>query len=128
MSEKDHNKAAIPLASEENVQADFLSRYRLECWDFKLLHSEYQKVCRKLQVAPTLDAFTSQRCHQVPRFMSWAEEDKAVAVNALVWKWDLVTWLFPPVPLIPEVLLIVEEQKIEAVLICPGWEGSMWWP
>merc|ERR1712074_532731 len=48
------------LASEKNVQADFLSWCRVECWDFKLLHLEYQKVCRKLQVAPTLDAFASQ--------------------------------------------------------------------
>ena len=60
--------------------------------------------------------------------MSWAEEDKAIAVNVLVRQWDQVTWLFPPVPLIPEVLRIVEEQQIEAVLICLGWKGSSWWP
>ena len=101
---------------------------RLENWDFKLLHSEYQKVCRTLGVVPTLDAFASQRCHQLSRFMSWDTEDKAMAVNALVRQWDPVTWLFPPVPLIPEVLRIVEEQMIEAVLICPEWKGSKWWP
>ena len=60
--------------------------------------------------------------------MTWDTEDKVIAVNALVQQWDQVTWLFPPVPLIPEVLRIVEEQQIEAVLICPGWKGSSWWP
>ena len=30
------------LASEENAQADFLSRYQLETWDFKFLHLEFQ--------------------------------------------------------------------------------------
>ena len=102
------------LASEENAQADFLSQYQLETWDFKLLHLEFLRVCRKLQVVPTLDAFTSQRCHQLPRFMTWDMEDRAVAVNALVQQWDQVTWLFPPVPLVLEVLWIVEEQQIEA--------------
>merc|ERR1712074_48895 len=76
------------ISSEENAQADFLSRYRLEKWDFKLLHSEYQKVCRALGVVPTLDAFASQRCHQLSRFMSWDTEDRAIAVNALVRQWD----------------------------------------
>ena len=62
------------------------------------------------------------------QFMTWDMEDKAIAVNALVCQWDQVTWLFPPVPLIPEVLQIVEEQQIEAVLICPDWKGTSWWP
>ena len=85
-------------------------------------------MCCKLQVVPTLDAFASQRCHQLPRFMTWDTEDRALAVNALVQQWDQVTWLFPPVPLILEVLRIVEEQQIEAVLICLGWKGTSWWP
>ena len=50
-----------------------------------------------------------------------------IAVNALVRQWDRVSWLFPPVPLIPEAIRIVEEQQIEAVLVCPGWKGSSWW-
>ena len=34
----------------------------------------------------------------------------------------------PPVPLFPLALERVLEQQIEAILICPGWKGAMWWP
>ena len=60
--------------------------------------------------------------------MSWEKDDGVIAVNALMWQWDRVSWLFPQVPLIPEVIRIVEEQQIEVVLIWPGWKGSSWWP
>ena len=36
--------------------------------------------------------------------------------------------MFLPVPFIPLALEGVLEQQIEANLICPGWEGAMWWP
>ena len=49
-----------------------------------------------------------------------------MAINALDYYWDPVTWLFPLVPLIPLVLEGVLEQQIEVILICLGWEGEMW--
>ena len=55
------------LASEENTEADFLSRHRLQRWDFKLASSEFQRVCQRLQVWPTLDTFASKGSHQIPR-------------------------------------------------------------
>ena len=51
-----------------------------------------------------------------------------MAINALDYYWDLVTWLFPPVPLIPLALEGVLEQQIVVILICPGWIGATWWP
>ena len=50
-----------------------------------------------------------------------------MAINALDYYSDPVTWLFPPVPLIPLALEGVLEQQIEVILICPGWTGAMWW-
>ena len=75
-----------------------------------------------------LDAFTSSRSHQIPRYMIWEEDCKAMEINALDYYWDPVTWLFPPVPLIPLALERVLEQQIKEILICPGWTGAMWWP
>jgi hypothetical protein len=115
------------LSSEDNVEADFLSRHNMQRWDFKLVSSEFQRVCQRLQVWPTLDAFASRGSHQIPRYMTWEDDSKAVAINALDYKWDPVTWLFPPVPLVQEVLHRVQEQQIEAILICPWWEGAKWW-
>ncbi len=51
-----------------------------------------------------------------------------MAINALDYYWDLVSWLFPPVPLIPLALEGVLEQQIMVILICPGWKGEIWWP
>ena len=45
------------LSTLENTEADFLSRHRLQRWDFKLISSEFQRICHKLQVWPTLDTF-----------------------------------------------------------------------
>ena len=58
--------------------------------------------------------------------MTWEQDPRAVAINALIHDWDLVTLLFPPVSLIP--LVQVLEQQIVAILICPGWTGALWWP
>ena len=115
------------MASEANAEADFLSRHRLQRWDFKLISSEFRRICHRLQVWPTLDAFTSKGSHQIPRYMTWEEDPRAVAINTLDYNWDPVTWLFPPVPLIPLALEGVLEQQIVAILICPGWTGAMWW-
>ena len=40
------------LASEDNAEADFLSRHRLQRWDFKLISLEFWRICYKLQVSP----------------------------------------------------------------------------
>ena len=51
-----------------------------------------------------------------------------MTVNALDYEWDPVTWLFPPVPLLPRVLERVQEQQIKVILICLGRKGAKWWP
>ena len=60
--------------------------------------------------------------------MTWEEDPRVVAINTLDYNLDLVTWLFPPVPLIPLALEGVLEQQIVVILICPGWTGAVWWP
>ena len=60
--------------------------------------------------------------------MTWNQDSKAVAINALDFYWDPVTWFFPMVPLIPLALERVLQQQIMAILICLGWTGATWWP
>lgn len=78
------------------MEADFLSRQSLKRWDFKLASSEFQRVCQRLHVWPTLDAFASKGSHQVPRYMTWNQDPRAVAVNALDYHWDPLMGLFAP--------------------------------
>ena len=62
------------------------------------------------------------------KYMTWDIDPYAVATNTLDYYWDPITWLFPPVPLIPLALERVLQQQIMAILICLGWTGAMWWP
>ena len=71
------------ISTEENTEEDFLSRCRLQSWDFKLAPSEFWRICQRLQVWPTLDAFASKESHQIPRYMTWDQDSKAVSINAL---------------------------------------------
>ena len=78
-------------------------------------------------VYPTLDAFASSQTAQLPRFISWYPESRAVARDALLAVWDPVTYLFPPIPLMTRVLQEVQSQGVEAILICPRWPSALWW-
>ena len=66
---------------------DLLCSHRLYGWDFKSLR--VPEDCWRLQ--PTLDAFVSSRKLQIPRYMTWEEDARVSAINALVYYWDPVT-------------------------------------
>ena len=76
------------LASEDNAEVDFLSRHRLQRWNFKLVPLEFWRICHRFQVWPTLDAFVSKGSHQIPRYMTWEQDSRATAINALNFYWD----------------------------------------
>ena len=63
-----------------------------------------------------MDAFASKGSHQVPRYMTWSQDSRAVAVNILDYYWYPVTWLFPLVPLIPLALEKAQQQQIGVIL------------
>lgn len=58
------------LASKANAEVDFLSRHRLQRWDYKQISSEFWRLCYKLHMWPALDAFASKGTHQIPRYMT----------------------------------------------------------
>ena len=62
----------------------------------------------------------SKGSHQIPRYMTWEEDPRATAIKSLDYYLVPVTWLIPPVPLIPLALEVVLEQQIEVILICLG--------
>ena len=79
------------------------------------------------QISPTLDAFATAESAQLPRYMSWYPDREAVGRDAMLLPWDPVTYLFPPVPLLPKVLQKICREHITAVLVCPRWPSAMWW-
>ena len=86
------------ISTQENIETDFLSRHRLQRCDFKLAPSEIRKIFRRLQIWPILDAFMSSGSYQIPRNMTWEQDSRAMAINALDYYWDPETWIFPQSP------------------------------
>ena len=112
--EKAHNHSSLIVSLRGEHGGRLPEQHRFKTWDFKLASTEFWRVCQRLQVWPTLDVFTSKGSHQIPRYMTWYQDSsRAVAVNSLDYYWDLVTWLFPLVPLIPLAQEGVQKQQIE---------------
>ena len=59
--------------------------------------------------------------------MSWHRDQQAVAQDVLLSTWDPVTYLFPPVPLLPKVIRKIKDQRIRVILVCPQWPTALWW-
>ena len=60
--------------------------------------------------------------------MTWYPDQEAVARDAMIHKWDPLSYLFPPVPLIMKTLQKVKREQIQAILIVPEWPSALWWP
>ena len=116
------------ISSADNTGADFLSRNVLSSWEFRLDQDLFTLIQDHFEVYPTLDVFASRWSARLPRYMTWEHDQGAVARDALMAKWDRVSYLFPPVPLMLRVLQMLRSQKIEALLVCPKWPTSLWWP
>ena len=115
------------ISSKENVGADFLTRHRLDVWEVMLDPLLFQVILKHFGIQPTLDAFASRETRQLPRYMSWEQDQESVGRDAMMCPWDKVTYIFPPLPLLPKVLNKIKRERILAILICPHWPSSMWW-
>ena len=115
------------IPTGENTAADFLSRNDIGQWMFMLKRDMFKSIMDHFNLYPTLDAFACHWSAQLPRYMSWHRDPQAVAQDALLSPWDPVTFLFPPVPLLPKVVRKIKDQKIRAILVCPKWPTALWW-
>lgn len=115
------------ISTHENVGADFLTRNRMQHWELMLRRDLFRQIVDHFQVFPSLDAFASRITAQMPRYMSWFPDPLAIAQDTMLAQWDAVTYLFPPVPMLPKVLQKIKLEGIKAILICPRWPSSMWW-
>ena len=59
--EESHSSPPHSISTQENTEADFFSRHRMQRWDFKLALSEYWRICQRLQVWPRLEGFLEQQ-------------------------------------------------------------------
>ena len=115
------------ISSTDNLKADFLSRHKMTVWEICLDQRIFTQIISHYKVTPTLDAFATRENAKLERYMSWHNDPLAVGRDALMHPWDEMTYLFPPLPLIPKVVNKVREERIMAILVVPYWPSSLWW-
>ena len=116
------------IGTKENVLADFLSRNKIEHWEFFLRRDLFSQIVLELGIFLTLDSFASRSTAQLPRYMSLYKDSQAVAQDAMINPWDRVTYAFPPAPMMLKVLQKIGQEKISVILISPKWPSALWWP
>jgi hypothetical protein len=99
------------IPSEENIQADAVSRFQfIPDWHLapRVFH---QILC--LRGPPLIDLFTSRRSTQTRQFFAWNAADNPEAIDALSQKWNL----FPPIPLLKRDIRKLESSRGTYLLV-----------
>jgi hypothetical protein len=115
------------IRSEDNTEPDALSRYidmndwSIRPWAWKLISDHFPGL--------DVDRFASPENNQLPHYNTrWAHPD-STAYNALAQDWKgTFSYVCPPMAMVPQVLKLIREQRVQAVVIVPVWVASPWWP
>ena len=112
-----------------NIIADRLSRRHQVLnseWTLSLpvLHQVW-----RLWGQPHVDMFATADNARLPTFVSPLPDPRAWQIDALSFTWtSLWIYLFPPFPLLPEVLRRISLTHCQAILIAPAWPSQPWFP
>ena len=77
-----------------------------------------------------IDLFATHLNTKLPKYMSWKNEELAVAQNAMQQTWTGRGRLYicPPWNLLPQVLQCLQDSRLKATVITPNWTSSIWYP
>ena len=117
---------ASHLPGTLNCVADAESRSVHDNMEWKLNPVLFERICQ-LWGTPEVDLFASRLNHQVPKYLAWKPDPKAMAIDAFTenWsKWDF--YAFPPFNLIGKVLQKVEADNGKGIIIVPFWPTQHW--
>ena len=112
-----------------NVVPDQLS------WRHQTINSEWtlsQQILHhvwRLWGKPHIDLFATSETACLPTYVSPLSDPAAWRTNALSFPWtDLWAYMFPPFPLIPEVLQRIQASSFHAILVALAWPSQPWFP
>ena len=78
---------------------------------------------------PHIDLFAMSETTCLPMYVSSLPDPAVRGTNASSSPWtDLWTYMFPPFPLIPDVLQQIQTSNYQAILIAPAWPSQPWFP
>lgn len=124
-----HRVTLVPrhIPGRLNVIADRLSRQH------QVIHTEWSLspvVARQVWRVwgqPHVDMFATSENAKLPVYVSPLPDPLAWRIDALSFSWDgLWMFLFPPVPLLMEVLQRISFSQCDAILIAPAWPTQGW--
>ena len=120
--------SAIHVPGKWNRIADGKSRIFHDSIEWMLDHNLFKQITRHLGL-PVVNLFASQVNHQIPEFVAWRPEPGAIAMDAFNIRWDFpLSYLFPPIFLIPMCLRKVMQEQVDCILIAPVWRSQPWYP
>lgn len=124
-----HQVTVVPrhIPGHLNVIADRLSRQH------QVIHTEWslsplvaQRIW-KVWGQPHVDMFATHENTKLPTYVSPLPDNQAWKIDALSFLWEgLWMYLFPPIPLLLEVLHRIAQCQCEAVLVAPAWPAQTW--
>ena len=115
------------IPSKLNIEADEESRLN-DSSEWKLDPQLFKEICKRLG-NPEIDLFASLATHQIPKYISWKPDPKAIAVNAFQTSWaHKFPYAFPPFKLIGRTINKVQHHHISAIIITPVWHTATWYP
>uniref|UniRef100_A0A0K8TC30 Reverse transcriptase domain-containing protein n=1 Tax=Lygus hesperus TaxID=30085 RepID=A0A0K8TC30_LYGHE len=116
------------IPGKYNTLADRLSRDAPPP-EWHLLPSITHKVFQRWGT-PSIDLFASAKSAVVPAYASIDQNDaKAMFVDAFSRTWNFqLAWIFPPPPLIPQVLHHLNSATGTYLLVSPRWTKTYWRP
>lgn len=119
---------AAHIAGVENRWADMLSRQRVSPTEWQLHRGVVKHLFGRLG-RPNIDLFASEANAQLPTYCSWRLDPYAFAIDGLSIPWGgILAYAYPPVVLIPKVIMKMLQEPCRVLLIAPLWPGRAWFP
>ena len=119
------------IAGKDNVMADYFSRHTVEHHEYGLVQEVFDRVVRHF-FTPRFDLFASKDLHVVSDWASFCWTKGAKSGDAFLMKrWPDKAFIFPPQPLLNEVVARLARQDIDFILVAPlssDGTGPMWLP
>ena len=113
------------LAGKLNIQADYLSRLTNQ-YEWRL-HPRLFRMIDQVFGPHTVDRFSSITTTHLRRYNSQFHDPASEAVDALAQSWvGEMNFVNPPFRLIPKILTLIQQQKVEATIIAPWWPAQPW--
>ena len=112
-----------------NTLADSLSRsHSILQTEWTLVHSILDPIW-KAWFTPQVDLFASKFSSRLPIYVSPVPDPQAWAVDAFSIPWSsLLSYAFPPIPILGKVLRKAREDNARMVLVAPHWPAQPWFP